>query len=133
MGGGLAGLTTALELEVTESVFLGAALPLAEEVLPEREDEAREQMLLELGRFAREPVTAAELDGAIGFLAVLVISLVVYAISFLLTAIMFSALIQITNPPGLPRQTVETRHETLRGLAVVPARKVRKIIPSSRG
>jgi predicted Zn-dependent peptidase len=36
---------------------------------PEREDEAREQMLLELGRFAREPVTPGELDGAIGFLA----------------------------------------------------------------
>ena len=35
---------------------------------PEREDEAREQMLLELSRFAAEPVTRDELDGAIGYL-----------------------------------------------------------------
>ena len=35
---------------------------------PEREDEAREQMLLELSRFAAEPVTRDELEGAIGYL-----------------------------------------------------------------
>jgi zinc protease len=36
---------------------------------PEREDEAREQMLLELERFAREPVTPAELAQAVNYLA----------------------------------------------------------------
>ena len=36
---------------------------------PEREDEAREQMLIELARFADEPVTADELAGAIGYLS----------------------------------------------------------------
>jgi zinc protease len=36
---------------------------------PEREEEAREQMLVELARFAAEPVTAEELAGAIGYLA----------------------------------------------------------------
>jgi zinc protease len=36
---------------------------------PEREEEAREEMLRELTRFAREPVTAAELRQAVSYLA----------------------------------------------------------------
>ena len=36
---------------------------------PEREDEAREEMLKELDRFAREPVSDAELRQAISYLA----------------------------------------------------------------
>jgi zinc protease len=36
---------------------------------PEREDEARTEMLLELERFRREPVTVAELEQAINYLA----------------------------------------------------------------
>ncbi len=36
---------------------------------PEREDEAREQMLVELDRFTREPVAAAELRQAVSYLA----------------------------------------------------------------
>ncbi|HEX5004889.1 MAG TPA: pitrilysin family protein, partial [Gemmatimonadales bacterium] len=44
---------------------LGAYIATA----PEREAEAREAMLDELAKFAREPVTPAELQGAIGYLA----------------------------------------------------------------
>ncbi len=36
---------------------------------PEREDEAREQMLVELSRFTREPVAEAELQQAVSYLA----------------------------------------------------------------
>jgi zinc protease len=36
---------------------------------PEREDEAREQMLMELRRFAEEPVTGVELAQAVSYLA----------------------------------------------------------------
>ena len=36
---------------------------------PEREDEAREEMLLELERFVREPVSPAELAQAVNYLA----------------------------------------------------------------
>ena len=36
---------------------------------PEREEEAREEMLVELARFTREPVTDAELQQAVNYLA----------------------------------------------------------------
>ena len=42
---------------------------LRTEPAPEREDEAREQMLVELERFADEPVSEAELRGAVSYLA----------------------------------------------------------------
>ncbi|HEU4523712.1 MAG TPA: pitrilysin family protein, partial [Gemmatimonadales bacterium] len=47
----------------------GGALVTYIATSPEREDEAREQMLVELERFAEEPVTEAELRGAVNYLA----------------------------------------------------------------
>jgi zinc protease len=47
----------------------GGALVTYIATSPEREDEAREQMLVELERFATEPVTEAELRGAVNYLA----------------------------------------------------------------
>ena len=47
----------------------GGALVTYIATSPEREDEAREQMLVELERFAEEPVAATELRQAVSYLA----------------------------------------------------------------
>jgi zinc protease len=47
----------------------GGALVTYIATSPERETEAREQMLVELDRFAEEPVAEAELRGAVNYLA----------------------------------------------------------------
>ncbi|HVK00633.1 MAG TPA: pitrilysin family protein [Gemmatimonadales bacterium] len=47
----------------------GGALVTYIATAPEREEEAREQMLVELERFADEPVSEAELRGAVSYLA----------------------------------------------------------------
>jgi len=47
----------------------GGALVTYIATSPEREEEAREQMLVELERFAEEPVSQAELRGAVSYLA----------------------------------------------------------------
>ena len=47
----------------------GGALVTYIATSPEREEEAREQMLVELERFADEPVSQAELRGAVSYLA----------------------------------------------------------------